>query len=134
MEKKYEAIIDLPRHISATRPTMSLSRRAAQFAPFAALTGYDGVLAETARQTEGETELAEEEKAVIDRRLGWLKAHLEAAPSVTVKVFRPDDRKAGGSYRTIHSRAVKIDEYWQKMQLESGEMIEFRNIVELLIP
>lgn len=133
MNEKYEAIIDLPHPVSERRAKMPTAQRAAQFAPFAALTGYDALLAETARRTEGETLLDEEEKAVIDRQLRHLKAHLEDAPPVAVKVFCPDDRKGGGSYRTIHSSVVKIDEYRQIMQLKNGQIVHFRNIIQLLM-
>lgn len=133
MDKKYEAIIDQTYPVPSSRAKMPVLQRAAQFAPFAALTGYEDVLAETARRTEMEICLDEEEKANINRRLSYLKEHLEADPPVMVKAFFPDDRKAGGSYRTIHSRVVKIDEYRQEMRLENGENIPFENIMQLLI-
>lgn len=133
MDKKYEAIIDLPHHISPTRPRMSLSQRAAQFAPFAALTGYDAVLAETARQTEAEVLLEDSEVAQINQRLCWVKENLEKMPKVGIRMFCPDGRKSGGSYRTLSGKVVKIDEYSQKLRLESGEWVEFKRIVQLLV-
>lgn len=133
MDKKYEAIIDLPHHISPTRPRMSLPQRAAQFAPFAALTGYDAVLAETARQTEAEVVLEDSEVAQINRRLCWVKENLGKMPKVEIRMFCPDGRKSGGSYRTLSGKVVKIDEYSQKLRLESGEWVEFKRIVQLLI-
>lgn len=133
MDKKYEAIINLPHHISPTRPRMSLSQRAAQFAPFAALTGYDAVLAETARQTEAEVLLEDSEVAQINRRLCWVKENLGKMPKVEIRMFCPDGRKSGGSYRTLSGKVVKIDEYSQKLRLESGEWVEFKRIVQLLI-
>lgn len=133
MNRKYEAIIDLPRPEYPDRPRMPLQQRAAQFAPFAALTGYDGVLAEVARQTEAEIYLDEGEIAEINRRLRQIKENLATHPPVAVKMFCPDDCKAGGSYRTIQSRVLKIDEYQQKMLLENGEEVLFANIVHLFI-
>lgn len=133
MDKKYEAIIDLPHHISPTHPRMSLSQRAAQFAPFAALTGYDAVLAETARQTEAEVLLEDSEVAQINRRLCWVKENLGKMPKVEIRMFCPDGRKSGGRYRTLSGKVVKIDEYSQKLRLESGEWVEFKRIVQLLI-
>lgn len=133
MDKKYEAIIDLPHHISPTRPRMSLSQRAAQFAPFAALTGYDAVLAETARQTAAEVLLEDSEVAQINRRLCWVKENLGKMPKVEIRMFCPDGRKSGGSYRTLSGKVVKIDEYSQKLRLESGEWVEFKRIIQLLI-
>lgn len=133
MDKKYEAIINLPHHVSPNRARMSNSQRAAQFAPFAALTGYDAVLAETARRTEAEISLTEGEMAAIDEQLRQIKDNVEHRPMVQVCFFCPDERKEGGSYRTVRSRTVKIDEYHQKLQLESGEAIEFHRIVQLLV-
>lgn len=133
MNRKYEAIMGAPRPVCADRPRMPLQQRAAQFAPFAALTGYDEVLAETARQTEAEIYLDEGEIMEINRRLRQIRQNLAASPPVEVKVFFPDDRKSGGSYRTIQSRVLKIDEYRQKMMLENGEVVLFANIVSLLL-
>lgn len=133
MDPKYEAIIDLPRPVSENRARLSARQRAAQFAPFAALTGFDGVLAEVARQTEEEIFLEEDEKAAIDRQLRQIRENLAQCPLVEVTVYRPDGRKAGGSYRIIRGKVLKIDEYQQKMRLESGEIIEFHNIIKLLI-
>lgn len=133
MDQKYEAIIDLPRPVSPRRPRMSLSQRAAQFAPFAALTGYDAVLAETARRTEAEISLDEGEVAAINERLCWVKENLEDLPKVQVKVFCPDGRKSGGSYHVFSGRIVKVDEYTQKLWLETGEQVEFKRIIQLLI-
>ena len=111
---------------------MSLSRRAAQFAPFAALTGYDGVIRETARQTEAAVTLDEEEITVIDRCLRQLKEEIAQCPGVCVHFFRPDDRKSGGSFEIRHDKVVKIDETLQEMTLQSGENIQFRHIVQLM--
>lgn len=132
MDNKYAHIIDRPHPVSPNRPRMSLSRRAAQFAPFAALAGYDGVIRETARQTETAVTLDEEEIAAIDRCLRRLKEEIALKPGVCVRFFHPDDRKSGGSFETRHDRAVKIDEILQEMTLQSGEIIRFRYIVQLI--
>ena len=131
MDNKYAHILNLPHHTSQTRPRMSASRRAAQFAPFAALTGYEAVIEETARQTEQAVFLDEGEVAGIDRCLQALKEEIGLRPPVRVRFFLPDRRKAGGSYQTIHGRVIKIDENLQKMVLESGEIILFQHIVQL---
>ena len=131
MDSKYAHILNLPHHTSKTRPRMSASRRAAQFAPFAALTGYEAVIEETARQTEQAVFLDEGEVACIDRCLQALKEEIELRPPVRVKFFLPDRRKTGGSYQTICSRVIKIDENLQKMVLESGDIIPFQHIVQL---
>lgn len=132
MDNKYANIIDRSHPVSPNRPRMSLCRRAAQFAPFAALTGYDGVIRETARQTETAVTLDEEEIAAIDRCLRRLKEEIALQPGVCVRFFRPDHRKSGGSFETRHDRAVKIDEILQEMTLQSGEIIRFRYIVQLI--
>lgn len=132
MDTRYAGIIKMPHYTSPNRPHMSLSRRAAQFAPFAALTGYDGVIRETARQTEAAVTLDEEEIAVIDRCLRQLKEEIAQCPGVCVHFFRPDDRKSGGSFEIRHDKAVKIDEILQEMTLQSGEIIRFRHIVQLI--
>ena len=107
MEKRsYEDIIDLPHHGSATRPQMSLLNRAAQFAPFAALTGYGDAIEETARLTERRIELSEEEKAELGAKLAALQTRLPVGASVTY--FVPDRYKEGGRYvtRTLSVRRI----------------------------
>ena len=131
MDKKYAHILNMPHPVSPTRARMSVSRRAAQFAPFAALTGYEAVIDEVARQTELEIFLDESEKACISACLTRLQAKIGERPSVFVRYFVPDERKTGGSYRDIHGRVIKIDKNQQKMVLESGESILFRNIFQL---
>lgn len=132
MDKKYESIIKMPHHTSCTRPQMTLSRRAAQFAPFSALTGYDGVIRETARQTEAEICLDEGEIAALDRCLRQLNEEIELQPIILVRFFCPDDRKSGGSFQTCRDRVVKIDKTVQEITLQSGENIQFQRIVSLI--
>ena len=132
MDRKYKNILTLPHHTSPTRPQMTLSRRAAQFAPFAALTGYDGVIRETARQTEAAVTLDEEEITAIDRCLQGIRGDIALRPWVYVRFFCPDARKSGGSFEIRHDKVVKIDETLQEMTLQSGENIQFRHIVQLM--
>ena len=96
----YEDIIHLPHHQSATRPHMSLYDRAAQFSPFAALTGFDGVIAETSRLTDQKIELSEYEKALLDQKLSLIDDELRKGnhPEIAVVYFVPDPLKAGGAY------------------------------------
>lgn len=129
--KKYAHIVDLPHHQSPTRARMSLSRRAAQFAPFAALTGYEAVIRETARQTQGEITLDESEKGQINACLNRLQAQIGHRPWVSVTFFVPDGKKTGGSYHSIHERVVKIDGNQQKMVMESGKTIQFEKIIRM---
>ena len=131
MDKKYEHILNTPRPVSATRARMSPARRAAQFAPFAALTGFEAMVEETARRTEAAICLDEEEIGAIDRCLRALKAEIACRPAIFVRFFRPDRRKAGGSFHDRRDRVVKIDETLQEMVLQSGEIIQFQYICQL---
>ena len=107
----YEDILHLPHHRAAGRAHMSLHDRAAQFAPFAALTGFDGVIAETGRQTERRVELSESEKALLDRKFARIIDCLQQGrrPTVTVAYFEADARKDGGAYRQHSGEVKKID-------------------------
>ncbi len=95
MKTLYDDIIHLPHHVSQNHPQMPLRERAAQFAPFAALTGYEAAVGETARQTTERRELDAQEAAELNRHLTELAARLPERPEVTVEYFVPDDRKAG---------------------------------------
>ena len=107
----YEDIIHLPHHQSATRLHMSLYDRAAQFSPFAALTGFDGVIAETSRLTDQKIELSEYERALLDRKLSRIDGELRRGnhPEITVIYFVPDPLKAGGMYEEYTGRVRNID-------------------------
>ena len=107
----YADILHLPHHRAAGRAHMSLHDRAAQFAPFAALTGFDGVIAETGRQTERRAELSESEKARLDRKFARIIDCLQHGrhPTVTVAYFEADARKEGGAYRQHSGEVKKID-------------------------
>lgn len=97
MNDRYDDIIHLPHHISKTRPQMSMMDRAAQFSPFAALTGYDAAIKETGRLTDEKIELGEETKAVLDRKQSYLSDMISVQPEITVTYFLPDERKSGGT-------------------------------------
>ena len=100
-EHRYDDIIDLPHHTSKKHPRMPLLDRAAQFAPFAALTGHEAAIKETARLTEEEIELDENRKELLDLRLQQLQECLAEQPMVTVTYFKPDEKKAGGAYVSV---------------------------------
>ena len=99
MKHPYDDIIDLPHHVSERHPQMSMYNRAAQFAPFAALTGHNAAITEAARLTEAEQELSESDAEVLNRKLAYLQS-LDEKPSISVTYFVPDDKKEGGSYHT----------------------------------
>ena len=109
--KLYADIIDLPHHQSETRRHMSLHDRAAQFAPFAALVGYDEMVGEEARLTDRQIALGESDLDRLDRAFRSLAAQLSAGlrPGVSVLVFVPDSRKAGGRYETVTGCAKRLD-------------------------
>lgn len=128
---KYEDIIDLPHHVSDHHPQMPEGDRAAQFAPFAALTGYGSAIKETERLTEKEIELDEEEKIILDRRLEYIKKHLPERPEVTIVYFEPDSKKSGGAYLEICEKIRKIDASRRILILTDGREIKIDHIVEI---
>ena len=112
MTDNYDDIIHLPRHVSKRHPQMSLYNRAAQFAPFSALTGYGEAIVETARQTNPKIEIMEDDRQLMDRKLSILTTCLEEEPTITITYFQPDGRKDGGQYLTITSvvKAIRTNE------------------------
>ena len=131
MDKKYEHLLHLPHPVSPHRPRLSAAQRAAQFAPFAALTGYEAVIRETARRTQARICLDEGEVERINRCLVELQKKVGDQPFIVVEYFVPDAKKAGGSYRTIRERLIKIDENQQNIRLESGKIVRFENILRI---
>lgn len=125
---KYDDIINLPRHVSPKRSPMSNYDRAAQFSPFAALTGYDAVIAETGRLTDTQAELDEGGKALLDEKLRLIREHLPENPLVTLTVFRPDARKSGGSYEKITGHVKKLDPVTRCLVLTDGEVVPIDRI------
>lgn len=128
---KYDDIIDLPHHVSKTRPQMPLKDRAAQFAPFAALTGFGAAIAETGRLTDERIELDEYEKAVLNDQLNVILERIKDRPVVTLTFFQPDKKKAGGAYVTVTEAVKKIDEYEHLVIMTDGRKIPIDDIVEI---
>ena len=128
---EYDDIINLPHHVSAERPHMPMIDRAAQFKPFAALTGYDAAIAETARLTDEKRELTEEQKEAIGKQLRALRDRLKTDPQVSVTYFVPDSRKAGGAYKTVSGAARRVDEMRGVLEMRSGAAIAFDDIISL---
>ena len=120
---KYDDIIHRGRHISVRHSPMSQYDRAAQFSPFAALTGYERVIAETGRLTDARIELEEDGKALLDEKMQWVRMHLPETPLVQMLVFRPDARKTGGAYERVRGRVKKIDQLSRQLVLEGGTCI-----------
>lgn len=128
---KYGDIIGLPHYQSRKRPHMSNYDRAAQFAPFAALTGYEALVAEAGRQTESRPELSEEEARELDRRLGYIMEHIEEQPEVRVTWFRPDERKEGGAYVTTTGRVRRVDLARRRLIMADRQELLFGDILGL---
>ena len=131
MSGPYDDIIHLSHPTSKNRPRMSIHDRAAQFSPFAALSGHAAAIAETARLTDRKLELDEDTKAELDRRQAILLEHISERPEVTVTWFRPDEKKAGGAYVTTTGRLKKIDEIERVLVLTDGARIPLEDVAGL---
>lgn len=128
---KYDDIIDLPHHRSDKYPHMSNYDRAAQFSPFAALTGYDDAIEETARVTDVKVELSEDTIAKLDAELAHIAARLPEKPQVTVTYFKADEKKAGGRYLVYTGAVKKIDAVNRTIIFYGGREFAFNNILWL---
>lgn len=128
---QYDDIISLPHHVSQTRPRMSMTDRAAQFSPFAALTGYDAAIQETGRLTEQRIELTEDSRAELDRKQQLLAERLSEHPEVSVTYFVPDQRKHGGAYVTATGKVSTIDSYQRLLVLNDDLWIPLDEITAL---
>lgn len=131
MKWKYEDMLELPHHVSAKRPRMDMIDRAAQFAPFAALTGHDAVIRETARLVDQPVELTESRRAELDGQLQELSERLDGQRSVTITHYVPDQRKQGGAYIRTTGRIKKVDTAAQAVVLVDGSGIELDTITDI---
>lgn len=125
---RYDDIINLPHHQSKERPHMSLHDRAAQFAPFAALTGHEDAIKETARLTENEMLLDESIKEEINSKINELSEHLSEKQNVSITYFKPDKKKTGGAYLTDIGVVKKINEAEKILIMDSGMKIQMEQI------
>jgi len=121
----------LPHHVSKTRPQMPMSDRAAQFAPFAALTGYDAAIKETRRLTDERIELDVEALSALDMKYQLLMEALDEAPEVTITYFRPDERKAGGKYVSAVGAVKKIDDFERRITMQDGAKIPMDDVLSI---
>ena len=128
---KYDDIINLPHHESKKHPKMPVLDRAAQFQPFAALSGHDAAVRETARLTENRTELDETRKEELDLHLQLLREQLSQKPQVVITYFVSDAKKDGGAYFTIIGTIQKIDENRRQVIMENGTVIPVNDIYEI---
>lgn len=130
MKHPYDDIINLPHHVSERHPQMSMYNRAAQFAPFAALTGHNAAITEVARLTEAEQELSESDAEVLNRKLAYLQS-LDEKPTISVTYFVPDDKKEGGSYHTATGIVKSVEPDKGVLQFEDGTGIPVIRIKDI---
>lgn len=128
---EYDDIISLPHHVSSGRPHMPAADRAAQFAPFAALTGYADVIRETARLTDPAPELTEDEKEAMDHKMLCFLHMPGEPPELLFTYFVPDEKKAGGTYRCVSGIVRKIEEISGCILLEDGTRIPKDCVVDI---
>ena len=131
MKDLYEDIINRPHHVSKTRPQMPMSDRAAQFAPFAALTGYDSAIKETGRLTDERIELDEEALTVLDLKYQLLMDAFDKVPEVTITYFQPDERKAGGKYVSATGAVKKVDDFERLITMQDGTRIPMDDVLSI---
>lgn len=126
----YQDIIGLPHHVSTRRKQMSLHDRAAQFAPFAALTGHEAAIKETERQTEVKIELDEHEIEILDRKLQYIEGQ-EEPPVIEITYFLPDQRKDGGAYVEMKGKIRRIDHNQRRLRMEDGTEIPIGDVLRI---
>lgn len=131
MTDNYDDIIHLPHHVSKRHPQMRLYSRAAQFAPFAALTSYGEVVAETARHTSPKVEMMEDDRELLDRKLSILFSNLAERPTVSITYFQPDAHKEGGSYLTVTGVVKFIRDSERMILMDNGKRIGVDSIIDL---
>lgn len=126
---RYDDIINLPHHVSKAHPSMPILDRAAQFSPFAALTGYDGAIKEAARLTNKRMELDEAAKTVLDEKLRIVHEKLSSQPEIEITYFQPDERKSGGAYVTAIGIVKKVDRYERTVVMQDETRIPIKEII-----
>lgn len=130
----YEDIIDLPPHISSKYPQPTMMDRAARFAPFAAITGYEEMVLEEARVTQDQAILDENELAVLNQKLQCLMQSLSETPETSVTYFLPDSKKAGGSYVTRKGNLRRIDSFARTITFTDGTEIPIDAVSDIESP
>lgn len=127
----FDDIINLPHHVSRNREHMSILDRAAQFSPFAALTGYEEAIKETSRLTDQRIELTEAAKKILDEKLRIVQEQLSRKQEIELVFFQLDERKAGGNYISIIGTVKKIDGYDRVVVMQDGTRIPIEEIVDI---
>ena len=127
----YEDIVDLPHHVSRKHPQPTMADRAARFAPFAAITGYEEMVLEEARVTDDRIEMDESSKAALNEKLNMILEFIDEQSEVSITYFEPDKRKAGGAYVTVTGTVKRIDEYEHLVIMTDGKKINIDDIYNL---
>lgn len=138
-QNPYADIMHLPHHKAPNRPQMSLYDRAAQFSPFAALVGFDGVIAETGRLTDRKIELSEHEKVLLDQKLTMIDEAVREGnkPEITVVYFVPDELKLGGAYQEYTGKVRKVDPvercivFFAENGMSAGKDVRIEDVLEI---
>lgn len=128
---EYDDIINLPHHVSIKHPHMEMLTRAAQFSPFAALTGYDDAIDEAKRLTVEKIELDESEKEKLDEKLHMLSENIPEYDCVQITYFVEDERKSGGKYVTVKGKVAKINTYDKIVVMEDNIKIKIDDIIRI---
>ena len=129
--RNYDDIIDLPHHVSTTRPRMTNMDRAAQFSPFDAVVGYDAAVKETARLTYARIEMDENSKTILNEKLQMILEHSVRNPEIMITYFVQDSKKAGGAYVSTTGILKKVDAYEQVLVMRDGTRIPLSDIFEI---
>ena len=127
----YEDIVNLPPHISKKHPQPSMMDRAARFAPFAAITGYEEMVLEEARVTEEQIHLDEDAVALICEKINMIQEFIDEKTEIKITYFEPDKKKSGGAYITITGTPKRVDEFEQLLIMTDGKKIKFDSIYRL---
>ena len=128
----YEDIVNLPPHISKKHPQPSMMDRAARFAPFAAITGYEEMVLEEARVTEERVDLDEGALSLLNEKLNMIQEFLDEEPEVTITYFEPDKKKSGGAYVSATGTVKRIDEYEHLVIMTDGTKIRIEEIYHIV--
>lgn len=127
----YEDIVDLPHHVSRKHPQPTMADRAARFAPFAAITGYEEMVLEEARINEERIDLDEGTLSILNEKLNMIQEFIDEEPEVTITYFEPDKKKSGGAYIDITGTVKRIDEYEHLVIMTDGKKIRIEDIYGL---
>lgn len=130
-DHQYDDMINLPHHVSKVHPQMPVTERAAQFSPFAALTGYEDAVKETGRLTGRKMELDEDAKEILDEKLRRIQERIKEHPQISITCFQSDEKKEGGIYITVSGKIKKIDAYRKVLVMQDGTEIFMEEIADI---